>query len=273
MGRLAELLSSGQSVLWVDAVAYAERLLAGGAVPWLDAAEVLAWHRKTQGLLKSDVVALPVAPIIETWLSHDEELAEAMVAKKRAVAPLKTLLASEALRDHLGEILQGLRASYPNQPLALVLPSPRRWVAEAYVAAHGDTVEVGDELADDAAMYVADFLRSFGDAGLDMLLLEESEGPTTWTMLDAYRSVLNLAGHYRWECGLRTSAPLDASAEDLAFCIAPAPAGDLPTGLALGPAFWDGERAPDTPPGGFRFVEIPVDAVPETTLDRLAALR
>ncbi|WP_026296029.1 hypothetical protein [Aromatoleum toluclasticum] len=273
MGRLAELLASGKRVLWVEATAYAERLLADGTVAWLDAAEVVAWHRKAQGLLKSDVVALPVEPIAEAWLAHDEDLVEAMGTKKRAVAPLKTLLATDALRDHIGEILRGLRASYRNAPLALVLPSPRRWVAEAYLAAHGETVDVGDELADDAAMYVADFVRSFGDTELDVLLLEESDAPTTTGALEAYRSVLNLAAHYRWECGLRSPGPLDVSADGLAFCIAPKSADALPTGLAVSLAFWSGEAAPEVPPGGFRFVEIPADAVPETTLERLATLR
>lgn len=273
MNRLAELLASGKPVLWIEATAYAERLLAGGAVPWLDAAEVVAWHRKAQGLLKSDVVVLPLAPIMKSWVAHDEELAEAMAAKKRAVAPLKTLLASDALREHVGEILQGLRASYRNQPLALALPSPRRWVADAFLAAHGEPVDVGDELADDAAMYVADFLRSFGDAELDVLLLEEGEAPATSGALEAYRAVFNLAAHYRWECGLRCPGPFDLAADGLAFCIAPKATAGVPTGLALAPPFWRGERPPEVPPGGFRFVEIPADAAPETTLERLATLR
>ena len=125
MGRLADLLSSGKRPLWIEATAYAERLMSNGSVPWLDVAEVVAWHRKAQGLLKSDVVALPVRPIAEAWSKSDSELAEEMSAKNRTTAPLKILLASESLRAHIVEILKGLRASYGSNPLALVVPSAR----------------------------------------------------------------------------------------------------------------------------------------------------
>ncbi len=276
MGRLADLLSSGKRPLWIEATAYAERLMANGKVPWGDAAEVVAWHRKAQGLLRSDVVALPVGAVAEAWRQADAELAAEMSAKKRVTAPLKILLASESLRAHLVEILKGLRASYGSSPLALVVPSPRRWVGDAYLSAHGEVAEVGEDEADGAAMYVADFLRTFGESGIDVLLLEENEqsAPSNASEIKWYQSVFNIAAHYRWDCGLHVPLARDVSgAEGLDFCIAPALVAGLSTGLALPAESWLVGTAPAAPGGGFRYVEIPPDAVPETTLEKLALLR
>ena len=57
------------------------------------------------------------------------------------------------------------------------------------------------------------------------------------------------------------------------FCIAPQPVAGLPIGVAIAADFWQGGSAPTAPAGGFLFAEIPVDAVPETILERLALLR
>ena len=277
MGHFADLLSSGKRPLWIEATAYAERLMAGGNVPWRDVAEVVAWHRKAQGLLKSDIVSLPLAPIAEAWRQADAELAAEMSAKKRTTVPLKVLLASESLRVHIAEILKGLRASYGSNPLALVIPSPRRWVGDAYGAAHGEVPEVGEDEADGAAMYVADFVRAFGESGIDVLLLEENEqsAPASASEVKWYQSVFNIAAHYRWDCGLRIPVQRDiAGAEGINFCIAPQPVIGLPTGIAVAAeAFLQGGAVLPTPESGFLYIEIPMDAVPETTLERLAVLR
>ena len=110
MARLADLLASGKPVLWIEATAYAERLMANGKVSWCNAAEVVAWHRKAQGLLKSDIVALPLASVAEAWRQADEELAAEMAGKKRATAPLKILLASEPLRARNMSLMASRRA-------------------------------------------------------------------------------------------------------------------------------------------------------------------
>jgi hypothetical protein len=275
MGRLADLLSSGARVLWIEGTAYAERLLAGGNVPWGDVADFVAWHRKAQALLRSDVVSLCVAPIAEAWRQADGALAAEMRVRKRTIAPLKMLLGSESLRVHISAILRGLRASYGNAPLALVVPSPRRWVGDAYASVHGNMPEVGKDEVDAAAMYIANFLSAFADSGIDVLLLEESadSAPAHASEITWYQAVLNVASHYRWECGLHIPVWRDmAGAEGIDFCIAPEPVAGLPTGLALGES-WRTGPTPEAPQGGFRYVEIPVDAVPEATLERLASLR
>ena len=266
-------------MLWLDSTAYAGRLLAGGQIPWLDAAAFIAWQRKAQGLLKSDVIMLPMATCCAAWLSAHASLSEAMAAGRRAVFPLKTLLADEGLRGQLVEILQGLRSSFPKSVLALVLPSPRQWLALAHAQAHGaePPVEMGGDEVESAAVFIADFLRSFGDCGVDVLLLEEAPGrePASSAELEWYRPVFNVAAHYRWDCGLMLpEAAHDPGAVDgLHFLMAPRALGGAPTGILLPDEFWSGGAAAALAPGQFRFARIPEQAHPESVLDRLAVLR
>jgi len=196
MGALGELLKRPRPVLWLDSHAYCARLLANGKAPWLDATAFVAWQRKAMGLLKPDVATLPIAPAIDAWLDAHPDLREVMAAKSRTGFALKTLLADESLRAHLVELARGLGGAV-NQPLALVMPSPRAWIAIAYRQAHGSDVDVSDDDADSASVYIADFLRVFGDVRIDALVLEEIDGGVSDS--SAYQSVLNLAMHYRWE--------------------------------------------------------------------------
>ncbi|MGH8446404.1 MAG: hypothetical protein ACREVL_14115, partial [Solimonas sp.] len=173
MGAFDDLLAQ-RRLLWLDYADYAGALLAGGNVPWLDVSALVAWQRKAQGLLRSDVVELPLGTVCDAWLHAQAPLREAMRAKRRAVFPLRTLLADEALRRHLVELAAGLRASFAGVPLALALPSPKHWLAEAYRQVHAVEPEFEDEDIEDAAVYVADFLRLFGESGIDLILLQET---------------------------------------------------------------------------------------------------
>jgi hypothetical protein len=280
MGALLDHLSvTGRNAVWIEYTDYAGALLAGGAVPWLDSSAFLAWQRKAQGLLKSDVIALPVAPFCAAWLASQASLREAMAAKRRAVFPLKTLLADEGLRARLAETLRGLRSSIQNLPLALVIPSPRRWIALAQEQANGsaDGIEIGMDEVESAAVFVADFLRAFGDCGIDALLLEEAPEtePADAAEIEWYRPLLNICAHYRWDFGLRL--PLAArdpgSVDGLGFVIAPRALRGVAAGIALPPEFWSSGAVPEHPLHGFSFAQIPADAKPEAVLDRLAALR
>jgi len=61
-------------LLWLDHCAYSARLLAGGRAPWLDVAACAAWLRQAQGLLRSDVLALPLAEVAAARVAHDAAL-------------------------------------------------------------------------------------------------------------------------------------------------------------------------------------------------------
>ncbi|WP_169577584.1 hypothetical protein [Sinimarinibacterium sp. CAU 1509] len=269
-------------LLWLDSDAYAWRLFGGDARQLLQAAEYVAMQRKAQGLLRSDVVALDVATMVGAVLDARPALRAAMTQKRRAVAPLKTLVADAGLRQGLDELLSGLRGSFASTPLALVMPSPRRWLRESYAQAFGADagIEIGEDEIDSAAVQLADFLRHFGESGIDVLLMSEDAGdlPAAAGELEWYRPVLNVAAHYRWDLGLRLdaapAAPLDA--DGIGFVIAPSSALPAQAGLhgrLIEPAFWSADTAAVPGAADFRYAAIPADAQPETVLARLAALR
>lgn len=276
---LDQLAGAGHPLLWLDDLAYSERLLAQGRTPWHDAAEYVAFRRKAQGLLRSDFVVLPIGAFAEHWVATHADLKAAMASKKRAIVPARTLLADEGLRAHLVDTLRGLRAAFGGASLVLAIPSPRAWVSTAYRQAFGADaeVEVGGDEADACAVYVAEFLRSFGDSGVDGVLMEELAGaePANAEELGWYQPVLNIAGHYRWDIGVRlpTAAAFSGEASGMQFVIAPKPVAGAANVLALGEGFWAGEAAAAAPVGAFRFATVPTDAVPEKVLERLATLR
>lgn len=280
MAALIERMRNAtRPVLWLDDAAYSTRLLGCGAAVWLDPAALIAFRRKATGLLRPDVIVLPVAEVVAAWLQTNAGLRGSMAAKKRSVAPLRTLLADEGLRATLVELAAAMRSAFPASPLALSLPSPRKWVNQAYRAAFEGSagVAVAAEEADAAAVYVAEFLRSFGQAGVDSVLLEESAEaePASAAEIDWYRPVINLAGHYRWDLGvhLPVAAAFSGEMQGADYVIAPRAFAGVPGGIATPPEFWSGADAPALAGGGFRFASIPPDAVPEQVLDRLAVLR
>jgi hypothetical protein len=229
--------------------------------------------------LKSDVIAVSLASLSDAWLSAHPAFKSAMAEKRRAVYPLKVLLGDEAMRAHLLEVVNSYRAVFTGMPLALVAPSPRAWATGAYAQAHGADaeVEIGDDEVDSAAMYLADFLRSFADSGVDILLLDEQDiaQSLSASMLACYQSVSNVAGHYRWDLGLRVAAAGAENVEGagLAFVIAAQAQVGVRTGLEVPREFWEGADAGTVPAGGFRYVHIPEQAQPEGVLERLGVLR
>lgn len=276
MNRLLDRLDAPAPLLWIDADDYCERLLANGQAPWTDAAAWLAWQRKGQGLLRSDVVALPVARVVDGWLEAQPGVRSTMGLKQRLLLPLRTLLANGALRAHLLEMIVGLRASQGSTPIVLVMPSPRAWVAIAYRQAFeaGSANEAEPEVtaddADSAAVYIADFLRAFGESGLDGVLLVESAAsvPGSDDDLSCYGAVFNLAAHYRWACGIELPKTGGFDASTLDFVIS----SEVQTGVRRHGhrIAWQSET---DHAAHFSFVTVPANGEPEQVLDRLRRLR
>ena len=134
-------------------------------------------------------------------------------------------------------------------PLVLTVPTPGRWLVAAAQQAGSDPGPPDAAQAETAAIYSADFLRIFADTGVDGLLLDEGRVPAGELIHpEAYRPVLNVAGHYEWPVLIQT----DAAA---AWPHGPVPGvavwlgSDPPTGpdepsgrwgMVAGPDFWDG---------------------------------
>jgi hypothetical protein len=278
VGRLIEHLTNAERPIWLDDAAYAERLLAGGETPWFDSGEYVSFRRKAAALLKSDVITMPVGQMVAAWLRLHPDLPDAMAAKKRTIFPLRTLLGDPDMRAQLSDLAQGLQSCFPDAPFVLTLPSPRRWVADAYRLAHGadSAPDVGEDEIDSAAVYMADFLREFAEINIAGVLLEESEEsmPQAAEEIEWYQPVLNVAEHYRWDVGVRQVNGLVFAADSggADFVIAPKAAGGTVSGVSVDDQFWEGASPPDLPAGGFLFAEIPENGVPETVLERVAAL-
>jgi hypothetical protein len=273
------IASAAAPFVWLDDTAYVARLLAGGRIPWLDAAEVVALRRKASSLLRTSVTVLPVGAVVDACLGADAGLRDSMATKKRAIGPLRVLLADAAVRAKLFEVTRALRSSFPAVPFVLAVPSPRAWVMDAYRHAFGEaaSVEVAAEETDSGAVYVAEFLRAFGELDISGLLLEEHGGaePRSAAEIAWYKPVINVAAHYRWDLGLQLTdaAGFTGPLENVAFAIAPQPLPGAIIGVTTPQAFWTGSTLTPVPTGGFRFAQIPADGVPEQVLDRLAILR
>ena len=273
MATFLERLQRAPRLLWLDADAYAAQLLSGGAVPWTDAAALVAWHRQAMALVRNDVAALRVASVAEAWIAADPGLCEQMRERRQPLMPLRQLLASEALREHLLEVLAGLRFNNAGSPLALLLPSPRAWLVQAFTAAHGEPPALDDEIVESAATYLADFLRSFAEAGIDALLLEpaDDEPAATPSELEVYQPLRNVASHYGWAFGLRGSGAAAALGFD--FAIAPQPQAGVPTGLLRAAGDWTSAAPADDGGAAFVYAQVPAHLRPESVLERLAGWR
>lgn len=265
--------AAGQKAVWIDYYAYAAKLLAGGQVPWLDAAAFMAFHSKAQGLLKSGVVALPVEPVVRAFVAADASITEAMRGKSRTTFPLRKLLEEPALRDALSALLAPLRAANAARPLALLLPSPRAFLALAYELAFGEVAEIGEDDVGSAAVYVADLLRDFAGSGIDAVVLVES-GAGQDADLAELEPIANKALDYRWQLGLLDigrAAPLPADSR-IDFLIS----AGLPAAASGGQWLTYGAgAAPSVTPlgeGQFRYVVVDPGAQPEALLGWLAAL-
>ncbi|MDD3765018.1 MAG: hypothetical protein PHP86_17125 [Nevskiales bacterium] len=263
--------TQARRLLWLDARAYAERLLAHGALDWLDVGKVIVWQRQMNGLLPSDVVTLDVEPVIAAWLRASPSRPEAMAARRRATYALKVLLLDDALRRHLVELAAALRGSFTGHVLALAFPEPERWLQWAHAAAHGEVAADADtDAVETAGTYIADFLRSFADAGLDAVVMSGEWSPAK---ADAVRPVQNLCAHYKADCGWRATGATDAPADaGFDFVVGSAAVPGICSGITVPAAFWSGAAPEAAAPGGFRYATVPPELPPETALQRVVEL-
>lgn len=269
MAMLENLIQSPTPVLWLDATAYAERLLGGGSVPWSDTTAALAWYGKLSGLLRPDIVSVPLVNLVQHLLLKRPALKDAMRARSRALFPVRTLLADEGLRGLAKEICTGVARTSGNHPVVLTLPTPGALTRFAYQAAHGGTTEDVFEPEDfeDAAAYVADFLREMAETGIAgiTLVADASEAGLGMDAASAFRPVINVAQHYRWKTGVLLPpdvAPSGDAPSGVDYAIANSAVGDLPTFI------WNST-------GGepLRGWVIPENAEPEGVLAHLEELR
>jgi hypothetical protein len=268
--------------LWLKSSAYTRPLLLGEAGdPWEGASNYLAYFSQSQGLLKPDVAVIEVGELFESWLRRNPGLAAEMGSKRKLSFPLRRLLEQAPARALLAEVVAAVLANLGGQlPLVLAMPSPRQWLLQANRAAGRDEVEPDPDSIEDAAMYMADLVRSVSGLAVGGILFEEAQdGPDRAAVdLELYRPMINVAKHYRWPLALRSGpggvADCASVAEfDVFIGAAGVPAAARAHGVDASAQLRAGQALPGLAPRQFYYIEIAPDATPERVLESLAALR
>jgi len=258
---------NGSLRVWLESSGYARRLLLGeGGDPWAEGpAKFLSFFTQARGLLRADVAVIELGEMFTSWLARHPALAAEMGSKKRAAYPLRRLLEEGGPRALLDEVAEAVGAHLQGQvPMVLAMPAPGALLALAQKAA-GREPELDEDLVEDAAMYVADFLRCVSTRPVGGLLLVEGEIPGP---AERYTPVFNAAQHYRWAVVGRDAAPGSEPLFDAVIGTAP-----QAQGRDVSAALFGGADLPRLEAGQFYFAQIPVEHSPEAVLDALARLR
>jgi hypothetical protein len=151
-----------------------------------------------------------------------------------------------------------------------------QWLARTHPladpAAAADSAELDADNAENASMYVADWLRSFSALPLAGVLLDDraltGAAPVPEVPLGIYSPVQNVTDHYRWTLGLRRSDKVSLADTDA-------------IGHVINADFWTRTKTSlpagdsligDFLLGDFLVGEIPAAAIPEDVLQRIASL-
>jgi hypothetical protein len=269
--------------VWFDASAYGRaRLLGGGDVPWPAPAELSSFFAKIGGMFRPDAILVDVADMLAQRAAADQQFRTAMAARSRPGYALRTLLGDERARGTAAEAVRVLAATSGSVPLVLSVPTPGRWLVAAARQAGADPGPPDAAQAETAAIYTADFLRTFAGTGVDALLLDEGPVPAGELIHpEAYRPVLNVAGHYEWPVLIRTDAaaawphgPVPGVAVWLGSDPPDPPAGSAEPsgrwGMVAGPEFWAGVALPAE--AGLVLAPVPAEAEPEAVMKQVRAL-
>ncbi|MCW2572003.1 MAG: hypothetical protein JWO88_2061 [Frankiales bacterium] len=263
VGTLVSAPISGRArPVHLDHLRYARAvILQGQPIPWDQPVAFSKLMGQAQGLLRPDSTLLDLGAFYEHALGRSASLVAALSARSRTGFALKALLADESTAREALEL--ALVVSHTSRaPLMLQIPSPLWWLARMHeLSGAGTAAELDAGHAENAAMYVAGWLRRFADLPVQTLLLDERwAGPGQLHDLDpaAYTPVTNLADHYRWTVARRRTESLDVLGSTISGTVVPAD-------------FWCSE---DEPAGGgdFLLADIPADAPPELVLSQLAKL-
>jgi len=245
-------------------------------VPWPSPAELSSFFAKIGGMFHSDAILVDLADLFAQRTTADQQIRAAMAARSRPGYALRTLLGDEQARGTAVEAVRVLAATSGPVPLVLSVPTPGRWLVAAAQQAGSDPGPPDAGQTETASMYSADFLRIFAGTGVDGLLLDEGRVPAGELIHpEAYRPVLNVAGHYEWPVLVRTDAaaawphgPVPGVALWLGSAGPDEPSGRW--GMVAGPDFWAGV----TPPAEADLVlaPVPAEAEPEAVMKQVRAL-
>ncbi len=255
---------TGQATLILDHFDYSQTvILQNRDIPWTDPMAYANFVGQGQSLLKPDVTLLHLDRFYAQLVQEDKRLQFEMSAKSRTGFALRTLLADAETIDRVWALANTLTQTQ-REPVLIQLPSPMRWLCDTHhLSGKDDVLELDADDAENASMYVADWLRNFSTLPVAGLVLNDRlTAPvvnTTTVELETYSPVNNVAENYGWSVVLRREESLQLWKQEHGSKI-------------LESGFWSaGSATPDL--SGLVFAEIPAEAVPEQVIERLAALR
>lgn len=236
-------------------------ILKGRPIPWAEPMAYSNFIGQAQGLLKPDVALLHLDRYYDHKVATDTRLHDAMRARSRTGYALRTVLADA---DTLEQALD-LAVTFTQtqrEPVVLQIPSPMQWLARTHhFSGAADVGGLDADDAENASMYVADWLRKFSVLPLAGILMDDRTPPDMQAVppveLDTYSPLINVADNYRWSLGMRRQDSLEVLRVE-------------PSGSVLDPGFWLHDEVP-LPTGAFFLAELPATAVPEDVVSRLAS--
>ncbi len=252
--------SGRNSMLLIDDAAYSTSVIRQGApIPWTDTTLTAGHFGQVTALLNPDALWIDIDRVLTAHTDSRPDLVAAMGAKTRVGYPLRTLLTDAAVLDSAREVL-ATAANTTRRQLLLHLPSPARWLAGAHAIAGNPLDEMDPDRADNASMYVAEWLGQLGSLPVSLVLLD-SRGSALNESLTDYTAVTNVTAHFGWPTAMWGDGEISSAP------------GDPIIGL-IESAFWTDHDAATPIPGTDMLVtSIPATASPERVLEQLARLR
>jgi hypothetical protein len=261
---IAQPPSGRNRAFLLDSHDYARAVfLQGKPVPWQEPMAYANFFGQAQGVLKSDAALLSLDRFYAHELETNTELRHSMSAKSRTGYALRTLLGDADTTARVIE-LATIFSKTQREPVVVQIPSPMQWLVRTHsYSGATDVTGLDADDAENASMYVADWLRGFAALPLAGVLLDDRTGagePRTLSVpLETYSPIANVTDHYRWTLGQRRSDRVELR-------------GTAASGSVIQPGFWlEDTQAP--PEGDFLLSEIPATAVPEDVLTRISTLR
>lgn len=246
--------------LLIDDADYSTAVVCQGAsIPWTDTALAAGHFDQVRALLDPDALWIDVRRLLTAHTGARPDLVAAMGARARTGYPLRTLLSDAGVLAASCEMLETV-AKTTRRQLLLHLPSPAAWLAAAHEVA-GTPLDVVDaDRADNASIYIAEWLGRLGSLPIALILLDARDASFAET-LTPYTAVANVASHFDWTLAMWNDDGIHTAA------------GEPSIGV-LGPEFWTcgAELAHGIPETDLLVTSIPASASPEHVLDQLAKL-
>lgn len=261
---VAARLPATSAPLVIDAAAYAQRVvLKGREIPW-EAAAHSRHLQQVEALVRPHRRLVDLSAWFDTSPAARPDLVSAMGTRSRTGYALRTLLADDIVGEEAVEIVR-IATVTASSPVVVRLPSPAAWLLATHELA-GTPGEFDRDDAENASVYVADWLRRFAGFEIDTVLLDGRRADVAGAeSLDDYPPLRGAADHYRRTLALQAPGRLEIADG---------------TGALLDPRFWTATTTAEAagaldaigPDADLVLAEVPASADPETVLARRAAL-